>query len=62
MNINDLKTIEQLEQFLTGTQAITFVVASSKKDIYRDIQRTLIKFRYPSLNKASKGVGRALSH
>jgi len=56
MNINDLKTIEQLEQFLTGTQAVAFVVASSKDDIYRDIQRTLVKFRYPSLNKVSKGV------
>ncbi len=56
MNINDLKTIEQLEQFLTGTQSIAFLVASNKKEIYRDIQRTLVKFRYPSLNKASKGV------
>jgi hypothetical protein len=56
MNINDLKTIEQLEQFLTGTQAVAFLIASSKSDIYRDIQRTLIKFRYPTLNKGSKGV------
>jgi hypothetical protein len=56
MGINDLKTIEQLEQFLTGTQSIAFLVASNKKDIYRDIQRTLVKFRYPALNKGSKGV------
>ena len=56
MNINDLKTIEQLEQFLTGTQSIAFLVASNKKDIYRDIQRTLVKFRYAALNKGSKGV------
>jgi transposase InsO family protein len=56
MNINDLKTIEQLEQFLTGTQSIAFLVASNKKDIYRDIQRTLVKFRYPTLNRGSKGV------
>jgi transposase InsO family protein len=56
MNINDLKTIEQLEQFLTGTQSIAFLVASNKKDIYRDIQRTLVKFRYPTLTKGSKGV------
>ena len=51
MNINDLKTIEQLEQFLTGTQSIAFLVASNKKDIYRDIQRTLVKFRYATLIK-----------
>ena len=56
MNINDLKTIEQLQQFLTGTQFIVFLVASNKKDSYRDIQRTLVKFRYPTLNKVSKGV------
>jgi transposase InsO family protein len=56
MNINDLKTIEQLEQFLTGTQSIAFLVASNKKDIYRDIQRTLVKFRYSTLNKGSKDV------
>ena len=56
MNINDLTTIEQLELFLTGTQSIAFLVASNKKDIYRDIQRTLVRFRYPTLNKGSKGV------
>jgi transposase InsO family protein len=56
MNINDLKTIEQLEQFLNGTQSIAFLVASSKNEIYRDIQRTLVKFRYPLLDKASKGI------
>ena len=55
ININDLTTIEQLEQFLTGTQSIAFLVASNKKDIYRDIQRTLVRFRYPTLNKGSKG-------
>ncbi len=56
MNINDLKTIEQLEQFLTSTQAIAFVVASSKQDICRDIQRTQVIFKYPVLDKVSKGV------
>jgi hypothetical protein len=30
MNINDLNTIEQMEQFLAGGQAVTFPVASSK--------------------------------
>ena len=56
MNINDLKTIEQLEQFLTGTQAVAFVVANSNQDIYRDVKRTLVIFRYLALTKASKGV------
>lgn len=56
MNINDLNTIDQLEQFLTGSQAVAFLVASSKEDCYRGIQRTLVKFKYPTLNKHSKGV------
>ena len=56
MNINDLNTIEQLEQFLTGSQAVAFLVASSKDECYRGIQRTLVKFRYAALNKRSKGV------
>ena len=29
MNINDLNTIAQMEQFLTGGQAVAFLVASS---------------------------------
>ena len=56
MNINDLNTIEQMERFLTGSQAVAFLVASSKDECYLGIQRTLVKFRYASLNKRSKGV------
>jgi hypothetical protein len=46
MNINDLNTIDQLEQFLTGSQSVAFLVADSKEACYRGIQRTLVKFRY----------------
>ena len=56
MNIKDLNTIEQVEQFLTGSQAVAFLVASSTDECYQGIQRTLVKFRYLSLNKRSKGV------
>ncbi len=56
MNINDLNIFEQLEQFLTGSQAIAFLVAGSKEACYRSIQRTLVKFRYSSLDKRSKGI------
>jgi hypothetical protein len=39
------------------SQFVAFlVVASSTDECYQDIQRTLVKFRYPSLNKRSKGV------
>ena len=56
MNINDLNTIEQLEQFLTGSQAVAFLVASSQDECYRGIQRILVKFRYAAQKKYSKGV------
>jgi DNA-binding transcriptional ArsR family regulator len=56
MSINDLNTIEQLEQFLTGSQAVAFLVVSSQDECYRGIQRTLVKFRYAALDKRSKGV------
>ena len=55
MNINDLNTIEQLEQFLTGSQVVAFLVASSQDECYRGIQRILVKFRYAEQKKYSKG-------
>ena len=56
MNVNDLNAIEQMEQFLTGSQVVAFLVASSKDECNRSIRRTLIKFRYSSLKKRSKGI------
>ena len=56
MNINDLNTIEQLEQFLTGSQAVAFLVASSQDECYRGIQYILVKFRYAAQKKHSKGI------
>jgi hypothetical protein len=56
MNINDLNNIEKLKKFLTGGQPLDFLVANSKDECCRCIQRTLIKCRYPSLKKHSKGV------
>jgi hypothetical protein len=56
MNISDLNTIEQLQHFLDGSQAIAFLVGSNKEERYRGIQRILVKFRYSALNKRSKGV------
>jgi hypothetical protein len=35
MNINGLNAIEQVEQFLTGSQAVASLVASSKYECYR---------------------------
>lgn len=56
MNINELTTIEQLEQFLSGSQAVAFLVEDKTEECYRGIQRILIKFDYLSLDKRSKGI------
>lgn len=50
MNINDLATLEQLEQFLTGSQAVAFLVASRTDECNQGIRSTLVKFKYPSLD------------
>lgn len=47
MYIKDLNSIEQLEQFLTGSQCVAFLVASSADECYQGIQRTLVKIQIP---------------
>jgi len=56
MNIDKLSKIEQVEDFLSGSQPIIFTVASTKDARYKWIQATLIKFRYRQLRKREKGV------
>jgi hypothetical protein len=46
MNGNALTTFAQLEEFLSGTQPVTFSVFSTKDVCYRWIQAILIKFEY----------------
>jgi transposase InsO family protein len=56
MNIENLKNIEDLEQFIQGTQAVAFTVLGDKNERYQFIQKTLVKFHYLTLNKSEKGV------
>ncbi len=56
MKLEDLKTIDQLIDFLSGTHAVAFSVISDKKACYRWIQGELIKFRYLTLSRQGKGV------
>ncbi len=46
MKLEGLKTIEQLEDFLSGTQTVAFSVISDKDACYRWTQGELVKFRY----------------
>ena len=55
MNDTQIKTLEQVRQFLGGTMAVEFAI-ESKEERYRWIQKTLVQFRYRHLNKADKGV------
>lgn len=56
MSLDQLSTIDALRQFLNGTQAVAFSVASNKQDRYRWVQKTLVKHRYLLLSKADKGI------
>ncbi len=55
MNINTLTTLAQLEEFLVGTQPVTFSVLSTKDECYQWIQANLLKFEYLTLSKLHKG-------
>ena len=44
MKLEDLKTIDQLTDFLSGTQAVAFSVISDTDACYRWIQGELVKF------------------
>lgn len=56
MNIENLTTIEELEHFIQGNQAVAFTVLGDKNERYQFIQKTLIKFRYITLKKPDKGI------
>ena len=56
VKLEDLKTINQLTEFLSGTQAVAFSIINNKDDCYRWIQGVLYKFRYSRLGKPDKGV------
>jgi hypothetical protein len=56
MKLEDLTTIDQLTDFLSGTQAVAFSVLSDKDTCYRWIQGELVKFRYLKRSRQGKGV------
>lgn len=56
MKIENLKTIDSLEEFLQGNQQVAFSVLGSKTERYHFIRKTLIKFSYITLPKKDKGV------
>lgn len=56
MSLEQLTTLDAVQQFLEGTQAVAFSVATSKQERYRWVQKTLVKHGYLLLGKADKGL------
>ncbi len=56
MSLEQLTTIGAIKQFLEGTQAVAFSIATHKKERYSWVQSTLVKHRYIQLSKAHKGT------
>jgi hypothetical protein len=55
MNDTQIKTFEQMRQFLEGTANIELCI-EAKEDRYAWIQTTLVRFHYLQLSKADKGM------
>jgi transposase InsO family protein len=57
LNMNDqqLQTIEQVRQFIKGSQAVDFE-CQSKEEKHSWIEEVLIRFRYLRLKRAEKGI------
>lgn len=56
MNLKDLTTLEQIEAFISGTQAAAFEVGGSKDRRYEWIQATLGQHHYRQLGKRDRGL------
>ncbi len=46
MKLEEFKIINQLRQFLDGTQSVIFKLNAGKSEHYRWIRRELIRFNY----------------
>ena len=55
MNDGQLQTVEQVRQSLEGSEAVGVRGLTAKKKYYW-IEEVLIKFSYPRLKRAEKGV------
>jgi len=56
MNLENLTTIESLEDFIDGNQAIAYSVPGDKTARYKLVQKILMKFHYLKRSKQEKGT------
>lgn len=55
MNLEELRTLEDVEAFLEGTQAVVFEVAQTKAVRDRWIEHILIRISYSKLSTKQRG-------
>jgi hypothetical protein len=60
ISVESLTTIEELEHFIEGNQAVAFTVLGDTNERYQFIQKTLIKLRYITLKKPDKGISQSI--
>lgn len=58
MKLEDVTTVDQLTDFLSGTQAVAFLVVDDKDAHYRWLLGELIKLRYGIRHSPGGGQGR----
>ncbi len=58
MDETQIRTLEDIGQFLAGTTDTSLKLQGSKDDVYAWIQHTLVRFRYLGLRKKPKGLVR----
>lgn len=56
MNEQQIKTLDDIERFLTGVTSTSISLQGGKKEVYAWIERTLVLFRYLWLKKKDKGI------
>ncbi len=56
MKLDNIRTIEQMEAFLQGSQAIAFAVVSSKDERYHCVEKILNRMGYDHLKRRDKGI------
>ena len=56
MKLDNLTTIDQMEAFLTGSQAIAFAIATTKDERYEFVENQLKRFAYSRLKRQEKGI------
>lgn len=56
MKLDNLNSIEELENFLDGSQPVVFAVSSNKIERYRLISKLLSRFNYYNLKRSDKSI------